>query len=77
MKTAIYHLRLIGFLLLLAGSMLLLRNLLLSYQNFNPSYLGHYFKQELSSPVLLLLAGFGMRIGTKPIARGLTKDTED
>lgn len=74
MNNAHYHLRLVAYLLLLLGFGLLLRNLLLTYDAFNPSYLGYYFKQEVLSPIICILCGIFTRLAEQPIARWLTKD---
>ena len=74
MKNATYHLRLLAYLLILIGFGLLIRNLILSYESFNPSYLSHYLKQEMLSPVLFILGGLLSRLLSKPIAAWLCKD---
>ena len=75
MNTALYHLRLIAYLLLLLGVGLLLRNLLLSYDTFNPSYLGYYLKQEVVFPAVCIACGIFTRLAARPIARWLTKNS--
>ena len=75
MNTALYHLRFVAYLLLLLGFGLLLRNLLLSYDTFNPSYLGYYLKQEVISPIIFILCGMFTRLAAQPIAKWLTKDS--
>lgn len=75
MNTALYHLRLIAYLLLLLGVGLLLRNLLLSYDAFNPSYLGYYLKQEVVSPAVCIVCGIFTRLAARAIARWLTKNS--
>ena len=74
MNTALYHLRLITYLLLLIGVGLLLRNLLVSYDAFNPTYLVHYLKQEVVFPGICILSGIFTRLASRPIARWLTKN---
>ena len=46
MNTALYHIRLIAYLLLLFAVGLLLRNLLRTYAAFNPRYLGYYLTRD-------------------------------
>lgn len=67
------QIRFVAYLLLLGGFILLLRNLALSYQSFNPVYFGHYFKQELLSPSLLLSFGLVTRSLSKSIASWIAK----
>lgn len=67
--------RLCAMLLLWAGILLLIRNLLLSFDSFNPSYLFHYFRQELLTPVLLIFASLIMRYRSSSIARKITQDS--
>ena len=58
MRNALILVRFTALLLIWTGTLLLVRNILLSYDSFRPSYIGHYFQQELLSPILFLLAGF-------------------
>lgn len=69
----IIQIRFVAFLCLLGSILLLSRNLFLSYENFNPSYLGHYFKQELLSPMILFLGGVLTYLLSGKIAGLLTK----
>jgi hypothetical protein len=71
--SACYHIRLLAFGLLLLGFCWLAQNLILSYQAFNPSYWSHYFKQQLLSPLICILASIGVRCASKQIAAWLIK----
>jgi hypothetical protein len=77
MRNALLLVRFTSLLLVWLGLLLLLRNILLSYESFRPSYIGFYFRQELLSPSLILIAGLLMRLRAKSISRTLTKDVED
>ena len=68
--------RFTALLLIWAGVLLLLRNLALSYESFRPSYFGHYFRQELLTPALLLGAGLLMRLRSQAICRRLIRDED-
>lgn len=73
------HALLLVRLLALAGSLaclaVLLGNLAQSYDSFNPSYAGFFFKQQLARPLiglaLFLLTGVCSRPLARLIARGL------
>ena len=77
MRNALILVRFTALILIWTGTLLLLRNILLSYDSFRPSYIGHYFQQELLSPTLFLFAGFLMRFRAKPISRSLIRDSEE
>jgi len=74
MKDALILTRLCATLIIWLGSFLLIRNLLMSFESFNPSYLLHYFRQELLTPILWLTAGCLMRFRSTSIATKLSKD---
>jgi len=77
MKHALILVRFTALLLIWGGLLLLIRNLILSFDAFNPSYLFHYFRQELLTPGLLLSAGFVLRIRATAIARKLIQGHAD
>ena len=76
MQNARILVRFTAFLLIWAAILLLIRNVVLSYDSFRPSYIGHYFRQELLSPTLILFAGVSMRLRANSICRMLTKHHE-
>ncbi|MEM8868108.1 MAG: hypothetical protein AAGC73_07540 [Verrucomicrobiota bacterium] len=72
----ILQIRFVAFLCFFGGLLLLARNLVLSYDSFNPSYLGHYFKQEVLGPLVLILGGSILRAFAKRIAACICKDID-
>ena len=76
MRPALIFVRCFAFSLTVLGGLWLFRNLLLSYDSFNPSYFGHFVKQVLLSPLLLLVAGLWMRLRTSVIAQKLSQDLD-
>lgn len=77
MKTKlIIQLRLVAYCALMAGLLLLTRNLVLSFDSFNPSYLFHYFRQELLLPLLLCGAALITFAAAPCIAKQLLKGAE-
>ena len=76
MRPALIFVRCFAFSLTWLGGLWLLRNLLVSYDSFNPSYALHFVKQVLLSPLLLLAAGLWIRLRTRAIAQKLSQDTE-
>lgn len=77
MKHAIILVRFTALLLIWGGLIVLIRNLLLSFDAFNPSYLFHYFQQELLTPCLLLGAGLLLRVRAKKIAQKLVQGSPE
>lgn len=76
MRPALLFVRCFAFSLTWIGGLWLLRNLLVSYDSFNPSYTLHFVKQVLLSPLLLLAAGLWMRLRARTIALKLYKDPD-
>jgi hypothetical protein len=74
MRPALLFVRCFAFSLTWLGGLWLLRNLLVSYDSFNPSYILHFVKQVLLSPSLLLIAGLWMRLRARIIAQKLSQD---
>lgn len=76
MRPALLFVRCFAFSLTWLGGLWLLRNLLTSYDSFNPSYWEHFFKQVLLTPVLLLLAAGWIRLRAQSIAERLSRSSE-
>lgn len=76
MRPALLFVRCFTFSLTWLGGLWLLRNLLVSYDSFNPSYIAHFVKQVLLSPLLVLAAGLWMRLRARAIAQKLSSDLD-
>lgn len=74
MRPTLIFVRCFAFSLTWLGGLWLLRNLLISYDSFNPSYWGHFVKQVLLSPILLLLAAGWIRLRAQSIAVKLSRE---
>lgn len=67
-------LALAGFLISLT---LLLGNLAQSYDSFNPSYAGFFFKQQLARPVIGLAISLLTAAASRPLARLLARGIDE
>lgn len=76
MRAALLFVRCFAYSLTWLGGLWLLRNLLISYDSFNPSYALHFVKQVLLSPLLLLLAALWMRLRAYAIAEKLSQGVD-
>jgi hypothetical protein len=59
------------------GAATLLANLVQSYDTFNPSYAGFFFKQQLARPVTVIALSLVLALLARPLARLLARGTEE
>ena len=71
--------RLIGFFFIVLGIWQGLANLLSAYREFDPTYAGYFFSQELLRPLVAIGVGLAVMLLSKPLGRfvqGRSTDTD-
>lgn len=67
-------LRLLGILFLLIGGWQLVANLVDGWMEFDPTYLGYFFRSQLLRPGLAMLIGLILILCSRPLGRWLAPD---
>jgi hypothetical protein len=76
-RQALLLIRLLALAAFLTGVTTLLANIAQSYDAFNPSYAGFYFKQQLARPVIGIVLSLLLAWTARPLARLLARGTEE
>jgi hypothetical protein len=74
---ALLLVRLLALAAFMIGATMLLANVAQSYDAFNPSYAGFYFKQQLARPVVGIVLSLLLAQLARPLARLLARGTEE
>ncbi len=76
-RQALLLVRLLALAGVMIGATTLLANLAQSYDTFNPSYAGFYFKQQLARPLVGIASSLLIALLARPLARLLARGTEE
>lgn len=66
--------RLLAFAALLISVGVLLANIAQTWDTFNPSYWGHYARQQLARPLVGIFLAIVVLLLARPLARWLSRD---
>lgn len=72
-RLAALALRLLGLLLILLGSWQAVANLIDGWMEFDPTYLGYFFRSQLMRPALVMLWGTALILLSRPLGRCIAK----
>jgi len=76
-RQALLLVRLLALASFVFGATTLLANVAQSYDAFNPSYAGFYFKQQLARPAIGIALSLLLALLARPLARLLARGTEE